>query len=71
MAGLRLNTHTHGSQPLLLREQLALLLFGQPDVANVCTSVEQLSVVYPSGQCPRTSTRHDTQPHGLSLGRLL
>ena len=31
--------HTR-NQPLLLREQFALLLFGQPDVGNVCTGVE-------------------------------
>ena len=47
--GLRLSTH--GSQPLLPRQQLALLPFGQPDVGNVCTSVEQLSVVCHSSQC--------------------
>ena len=45
--------HTHGSQPLLLHEQLALLLFGQPDVGNVFTGFEQLSVLCPSGQCER------------------
>ncbi len=32
-----LSALTHGSQPLLPREQLALLLFRQPDVGNVCT----------------------------------
>ena len=35
--GLRLSVLTWGSQPLLPREQLALILFGQPDVGSVCT----------------------------------
>ena len=41
--GLRLSTHTHRSQPLLPREQLALLLLGQPDIGNVGTSLKELS----------------------------
>jgi len=33
------------SQPLLPREQLALLRFGQPDVGNVCTMLRGVDPV--------------------------
>ncbi len=50
-----------GLRGSLLPEQLVRLLFGQPDVGNVCTVLKQLSVLCSSGQCQRTSGRARSQ----------